>query len=143
MVSPEVLILVNQACHIAARESKRRCGGLPFLRMIKLATLLHKQQKKSTGHVLNAGCVCTVQEYRDMTCHLLLLVCISSSPLDRWAFGNPSKPLLQMRESFHVLLRQAAKFIYLDPWPRANVGDGVFALACTCKVLTRLPGVFA
>ena len=48
-----------------------------------------------------------------------------------------------MRESFHVLIRQAAELIYLDPWPRANVCDGIFALALACKVLAGLPSVFA
>ena len=48
-----------------------------------------------------------------------------------------------MRERFHVFLAEASELPPLDPRPRPDVSDGVFALAVAGQVLAGLAGVFA
>jgi len=48
-----------------------------------------------------------------------------------------------MRELLHLLLEEPAPLPSLDPRPRANVRDGILALALAGQVLARLTGVLA
>lgn len=73
----------------------------------------------------------------------LLLVLLAGPPFDRRPLRDPLDPLQQVGERLHVLLAEAGEPVPLDPRPRADVRDRVFAFAVAGQVLARLAGVLA
>lgn len=75
--------------------------------------------------------------------HLLLLVLLTDTRLDRRSLRNPVNPLEQVRELRHILLGESAELPSLDPGPSADVGNTVLALALASQVFARLAAVLA
>lgn len=69
-----------------------------------------------------------------------LVVTRPTTPLDGRSLGNSIKPLQHMRERFHLLSREAANLpLYVDLRLCLDIRDRVFALSCTCQVVSKLP----
>ena len=74
---------------------------------------------------------------------LLLVILVTNSSLHSRPLGNAINPFEQVWEGLHVLLRESSALPALDPRPRLDVRDTVFALSISDQVLSRFASVLS
>lgn len=106
------------------------------------ALFLHRRPPPPSSPSVCRSLLSTLVWYGQRT-DLLLDIFITDTSLHRGPGGNAIDPLEQVWEVFDVLLCESAALPALDPRPRLDIGDAVFALTSTDQVVSRFARVFS